>query len=630
MEAVFLKILNMSLSASVVIVVVLFVRLLLRKAPKKWSYLLWLVVAFRLCFPVSIESMFSIFSVAPLSSAAQPGGMEYIPPDIGRMAQPRLNIGTARISEAIPSSLPAPEPAAGVNPLQIWIAAGTVLWGVGVTALLIYGLIRYFRMRRALADAVRVRDNIFEADLVRSPFILGLFRPKIYLPFGLDGDILTYVLAHEEYHIRRKDHLVKLFSFLLLSIHWFNPLVWLAFYLMGRDMEMSCDEKVLAGQDGIAKSYGMALLSFAANRRFPVSGPLTFGEFDIRSRIKNVLNWKRPRTWATLAAALVCIVAVAACGTNPPNEAEEITPQPESTVSSTEEASSGQAQVPSPEPLRALTLEELVRMALEAEGDLRWEDFAGFSCRDESSPPFLRRRYEIDDVYSVLVSGSGETGAYLSGVPAYIYLYYGPNDGDKINVRWIGVGATEAGFAEFSVDEITKFFVSEIRSQAEYVLPVNVLRGFPSLFVGDASGSIDALAYCGEHYYDISAYTEYNNIGGGGTIFNPLEERVHGLGPNVLRRAAGSSAFLLFDVDTVPDEVTVRCWPDDSWGDLENEGESVPVTYDAYYSFPLKDGSYIYDITVSWDHWGLPENYWWTVHYIFIGDTTQGVTSDTQ
>ena len=172
-----------------------------------------------------------------------------------------------------------------------------------------------------------------------------------------------------------------------------------------------------------------------------------------------------------------------------------------------------------------------------------------------------------------------------------------------------------------SEEEIAAFFVSEIRGAAEYVLPVDVIRGFPFLFVGDGNGSIEALTYCEEHYYDISAYTEYGNIGGGGTILNPLDERVHSLQPNVLRRAAGSSVYLLFDVDTVPDEVTVRCWPDDSWGDLENAGESVPVTYDTYFSFPLKDGSYIYDITASWDHRGLPENYWWTVHYIFIGDT---------
>lgn len=323
MEALFLKILNMSLSAAAVICVVALVRLALRRAPKKWSYLLWAVAAFRLVCPVSLSAPFSILRLAAQpaavteSASGASSAVTYIPQDIGFMASPRVYVGPPAVSNAVSSSLPAAAPMNSANPLQIWITVGTALWCLGMAALLLYGMISYVNLRLRLRGAVRMENGVFETDAVRSPFILGLLHPVIYLPAGLEGEPLRYVLAHERFHIRRGDHAVKLLAFALLCVHWFNPLVWLAFFLMSRDMEMRCDEAVLSAEQGITKPYSMALLSFATARRFPSPSPLAFGETGVKQRIKNALRWRKPKVWVTVLCALVCTAAVAACAVNP-------------------------------------------------------------------------------------------------------------------------------------------------------------------------------------------------------------------------------------------------------------------------------------------------------------------------
>ena len=324
MEDVFLKILNMNLSAAAVICVVLLVRLALRRAPKKWSYLLWAVVAFRLVCPVSFSAPFSVmrYAVQPaaVTQRAERSVSEitYIPQNIGEMAEPKVYVSSSpAVSEYVSQSLPRPLPWNSANPLQIYIPICAGLWCLGMAALLLYGIISYVNLRRRLRGAVRAENGVFETDSVRAPFILGLFSPTIYLPPGLEGEPLRYVLAHERFHIRHADHAVKLFGFLLLCVHWFNPLVWLAFALMSRDMEMRCDEAVLSAESGITKPYSMALLSFASARRFPSPSPLCFGETGVKERIKNVLRWKKPKVWVTVCAALLCVAAIAACAVNP-------------------------------------------------------------------------------------------------------------------------------------------------------------------------------------------------------------------------------------------------------------------------------------------------------------------------
>lgn len=329
MEAVFLKILNMSLTASYVILTVLLIRLLLRKAPKKYSYTLWAVIGFRLCCPVSFQSALSLFSLKPFNvttaQQATPAALTHVPGNVGTGATPQITTGTSAANAVINSSIPAAAPGNSVNPLQVLILAGTILWCLGMAAMVIYSTISYFGLRRRMSNAILLEGNVWQSDHIRSPFILGIFRPKIYIPFRLDEQTQRYVLAHEQYHLKQGDHVVKLAAFMLLSIHWFNPLCWLAFILMSRDMEMRCDEHVLSRAESSSKAYSMSLLSIAANRRFPSPSPLAFGETGVKSRIKNALSWKKPRLWVTITAGVLCVLVLLSCAANPKQETEENT-----------------------------------------------------------------------------------------------------------------------------------------------------------------------------------------------------------------------------------------------------------------------------------------------------------------
>jgi len=322
MEALFLKILNMSITAGYVIFAVMFVRLLLKKAPKKYSYLLWSVVLYRLICPVSFSSVFSIFQAKPFDmTTAQKGGgatLSFIPADIGYMETPRITIGIPTMNSIISESLPSATPYASINPMQILMLLSTILWCTGIAVLLVYSIVTYIRLKCRMSTAVRLDGNIFESDKIRSPFILGFVRPRIYIPFGLGEQERAYILQHERCHLKRKDHLIKPLCFCVLTIHWFNPLVWLAFVLMTKDMEMSCDEKVLSetGAD-IVHEYSTSLLSFATNRRFPAASPLAFGETDIRERVKNVLRFRNPKKWVIILTVILCAAVVISCATNP-------------------------------------------------------------------------------------------------------------------------------------------------------------------------------------------------------------------------------------------------------------------------------------------------------------------------
>ncbi len=329
MENLFLRVLDMSLSAAAVIAVVVLLRLVLRGAPKKWRYLLWSAAGFRLACPVSFRAAFSIFRLGPKPAAASAvsagvAQLRYIPraavtavpviqnPVIVTGAPIQVPPGGISVQAAAPA---VQGPSA--DPMQLLLTAGACLWLAGLAVMLVLGVVRYLRMRKQLDDAVRLEGGAFASDSIRAPFILGLLPPRIYVPAGLEGKELDYVLMHERTHIRRCDHWAKLISYLLLSLHWFNPLVWLAFYLMSRDMEMSCDERVLASFEGEAKEYSRTLLAFAVGRRFPAPAPLGFGESDVKSRIKNALRWRRPKLWVTVIAVALCLIAIAACTANP-------------------------------------------------------------------------------------------------------------------------------------------------------------------------------------------------------------------------------------------------------------------------------------------------------------------------
>jgi len=334
MEMLLLKVFNMSITATYVIVAVLLVRLLLKRAPKKYSYLLWVVVLYRLVCPTSFTLVFSIFNANPfdMTTAQGSGDLElsYVPADVGYMESPKVTVGIPTLNVIVNDSLPAAVPVASVNPMQIWILLGTTVWCLGVAAMLVYAMVTYIRLRRRMATAVRLDNLIFESDKIRSPFVLGLIRPRIYIPFGLTEQQRLHILRHEACHLKRKDHWIKPLAFLVLAFHWFNPFAWLAFVSMAKDMEMSCDEKVLSGiGTGKIKEYCTSLFSFAENHRFPAAGPLAFGETSVRERVKNALRFKTPKKGVVALSAVACLIVVVACAANPianamPKEIEKL------------------------------------------------------------------------------------------------------------------------------------------------------------------------------------------------------------------------------------------------------------------------------------------------------------------
>lgn len=307
MEQIFLSVLNMSLTGAFVVAVICLARLPLKKAPKSISYALWAVAGFRLVFPFSIRG---IFSLLPFKSAP-------IPQDIAMQAVPRIDSGITSIDNAVSSVLPAATPMASMNPLQGLIAIGSFLWLLGAAVMLLYSFVSIILLNRRLYGAALIDGNLYEAEQLKTPFVIGFFHPKIYIPAGLSGEERRYIVLHEQTHIKRHDHLVKMFAYLVLCLHWFNPMAWVAFVLMGADMEMSCDERVLRALGGeIKNAYSLSLVRMAAQQTILNGSPLAFGEGGMKARIKNVLRFKKyPRT-SILAAVSLSAVLIAGFAVN--------------------------------------------------------------------------------------------------------------------------------------------------------------------------------------------------------------------------------------------------------------------------------------------------------------------------
>lgn len=322
MQNIFTFVLNMSITSCYVILAVIIIRLFLIKAPKKYSYFLWSVVGFRLAIPVSFQSVFSLFSLAPFDvSTAQnntAGTMDYIPVNIDPNAvSTNVNVGMANVNTIINDALYNASVNSDINITECFINIFSYIWIIGVAVIILYGIISYCVMRRNLSNAVWQKYNVYESDKVSSPFILGLISPKIYIPFGLDEKTYSYVIQHEKCHISRGDNYVKAIAFVLAAVHWFNPLCWLAFYLMSKDMETSCDETVLSKNKNIKKEYSEALLSFALESRGHRISPLCFSENSIKSRIKNILSFKKPKMAVSIAVFILCLAVIVGCAANP-------------------------------------------------------------------------------------------------------------------------------------------------------------------------------------------------------------------------------------------------------------------------------------------------------------------------
>ncbi|MEC0245897.1 M56 family metallopeptidase [Paenibacillus chitinolyticus] len=309
----------MSITAGYVAIAVIITRFLLKRAPKIFSYLLWLAVAVRLVIPVSFTSGFSLFRLVQPQGRSGAGFMGFVPQNMGMQKNPAVDAGISGISHFINSALPAAAPPSSANTMQIILWIASVIWVTGTVVLLFYSVLSYLRLRARIRTATLVKDRLFETDRITTPFVCGFLKPRIYIPTGLSEQELSYILLHEETHIRRRDYWIKPLAFVFLTVHWFNPLMWLSYALMSKDMEMSCDECVVDKMgDQIKGSYSTTLLSLAVKRSGLRTGsPLAFGEGNIKARIKNILAYRQPSSWIAAGSMLVIAALVLGCSADP-------------------------------------------------------------------------------------------------------------------------------------------------------------------------------------------------------------------------------------------------------------------------------------------------------------------------
>lgn len=391
LTGIFSAVLTMSATASIAILCVLLGRLLLRRAPKIFSYVLWAVVLFRLLCPVSLPAAFSLFSLVPVPAAAT-GQVEHLPQTLPSENDPAVS---SPLSAEGQESLPQSTPVEGLSPAKGPVSlrsAGAVLWLGGVGAMAAYGLVKLMRLHRKLVGAIPLEGAVFLADHIPTSFVLGVFRPRIYLPSALLPEESSYIIAHERHHIARGDHITRILAYAALCLHWFNPLVWLAFLLSGRDMEMSCDEAVMGktGRD-IRAEYSTSLLQLSTNRRLM---PLAFGQGDIKERIENIMQYKKPACLVTVVAVALCFTLTACLSTDPAPDADQ----------------------PSQDSGQPVSVENasLPELSSDADPEMQSQLFDSLSTLFDTaySPYYEGLRYEISD-YQDLRTGDDYTAAFF-------------------------------------------------------------------------------------------------------------------------------------------------------------------------------------------------------------------------
>ena len=311
MAAIFLKTVNMSISACWIVLAIMLLRIALKKAPKWINCILWGIAGLRLVMPLSFESIFSLIPSAETIIKAP-----YSP-------RPYFESGVPPIDNQVNAYLNGNYFEGVTRPTGNFVDITTVLaiiWVIGIITLLIYTFVSFLRLKNEISTAVLLRDNIYQSESVVSPFVLGIIKPKIYLPFNMNSQDMDHVVAHEKAHIKRKDHLWKPLGFLILTLHWFNPLMWLGYVLLCRDIELACDEKVIKEFNNEQRAdYSEALLTCSVNRRMIAACPLAFGESDVKNRVKSVLNYKQPSFWVIVVAVIICVALAVGFLTNPVN-----------------------------------------------------------------------------------------------------------------------------------------------------------------------------------------------------------------------------------------------------------------------------------------------------------------------
>ena len=315
LHTVFSAVLNMSITASIAILVILLARIMLKRAPKIFSYALWAVVLFRLLCPVSLPSQFSLMGLFP-TPTTEAGRIEYVSLNKLNTERPAITIDAP--ASALNQTTDNRAEVIASGSMDFLVSIVSIVWICSVVAMLLFHLLQLIQLRRKLTGAIPLKDNIYLADYIPTPFVMGLIHPKIYLPSAMFEAEQSYIIQHEKHHIRRCDHIIKLLAFMAMCIHWFNPLVWLAFALSSRDMEMSCDEAVMKqmGRD-VRADYSSSLLQFSTGKRVLIGTPLAFGEGDTKERIENIMKYKKPTIMIVVLAVIICVSLTACLSSNP-------------------------------------------------------------------------------------------------------------------------------------------------------------------------------------------------------------------------------------------------------------------------------------------------------------------------
>ncbi len=409
MEALFIKLLNMSITAGWLISAILLLRLLLKRVPKAFICALWGLVGLRLILPFSVESIFSLIPSA-----------ETVPQEILYAKEPAIHSGFPALNSVlnpmIGESL-APTVGNSVNPMQVIATIFAVIWCIGMVVLASYALISYLRLRRKTQVKMEFEPRVYLCDGIDTPFILGLFRPRIYLPSSINEADIPMVLAHEHAHLKRKDHWWKPLGFTLLTVYWFHPLLWVGYILLCRDIELACDERVLRNIGAENKRYyAEALLHCSVPRSSLAACPLAFGEVGAKKRIKSVLSYKKPTLWILIAAILIGTI-LAVCFLTDPQTNETV-----STVGGVDPPNQVLIE-------QSLTLEQVVTLAEKGEA-LSWDDFDGFSYIETGSGLYIRS-YDIDERFYLSIGGFAS-----SEKPIYFYLHARTMEEPMIEIRY--------------------------------------------------------------------------------------------------------------------------------------------------------------------------------------------------
>lgn len=415
MNDIFQTVLNMSITGAYIAAAIIILRLAMKKLPKRYSYALWIILGIRLLCPFSFSSGASLFNL--IKPETTENRMECIPSDIGYSPVPQVTVSippvNSAVNEALSESL-SPETGESANPMQIVLFVCSVIWFAGAAAMLLYTVVSYLLVHKKVSNARPLQDNIFVCGEIDSPFVYGIFRPRIYLPESIPADETEYILAHERVHIKRGDHIVKLIAMAALCLHWFNPLVWVSYLLMTRDMELSCDERAVASFDrDVRKDYAETLLNMSMRQnKITLGGILAFGESNIKTRIKNVLTAKKPKVIVTAAAVLIAVIAAVCLLTNAKTDNREDAPVTDTTAEYKTSETTAAAVTETSERQTAAETTEI--LAAEPEGiDIDLDEGIPRICAD----------YVTDYWNYLFKSGEFEPAEYISDPDMLDYAY---------------------------------------------------------------------------------------------------------------------------------------------------------------------------------------------------------------